>query len=646
MEVYYYINNQEVDRPLNYKELTIELNFDKDKDKDGQSISLTEFEFGLGSQTNPSDVATLINTHINNGFAFEGLPILLELENNGATYNLFDGYLNVATAAYDCDRVVLQGAEKKNIDWLNDVADSKSFDYLYEVEGIVTDNDFINIPYVLSSLPDNGEALTAFISMAFIVDSIVGQVKDVSELTAGFTAWPNGSDIAKFVFSVLYTIALLIFAIMTIKQIINSIIQPIKYHTGMSELRHCQKGAASFGYTFASSILENAPYNKSYIIPPKYNQDEYDDEDSITGIQVAGVTGQGSVKMKRLGNKEKYKLGRGYFNGTVGDFFREMKKKYNAKIIIEGNVLKLERKDYNNSSYNYIVPAVDQTSYALNSDDLKSNYIVRFQTDINDKNTIQRYNGNVTQVITSPTGGRTDYTLINGLEEVNIQFARATEKVALTNAEKVIKLYLNIVDAYVNIYIALAKLLLEAIKLAVEIIALIVQVLNLTGAGIPVPNPDGIGTVEWVNLSGSVDDRKGMILMENDFIEVTKNVILDVNDDPRYTKVNKNTDYLDIIFTNSLYLYQRYHFINSFVPSVTKPNANQYKLFDKVNVPFCFNDYKLIKDSNYLQDDEQRNGEVISLKWNVEQQTASINYKVNELYTNRLKETKITPNGK
>ena len=122
MQINYYINNQEVNRPLNGEELSVELNYDKD-DVSSQAVSLTEFEWGLGDQTDGNDAATLINNHLTEGLtsgvgAYEGLPFRIELTDEGTTYQLFDGYLNTASAIYDCDKIVITAVERGNIDWL------------------------------------------------------------------------------------------------------------------------------------------------------------------------------------------------------------------------------------------------------------------------------------------------------------------------------------------------------------------------------------------------------------------------------------------------------------------------------------------------------------------------------------------------
>jgi len=618
MQINYYINGQEVNRPLNYKELSIELNFDKDNNS--QSTSLTSFEWGLGDQLDGNDAARLINAHKESGLCFEGLPLEIELEHVGTTYTLFDGYLNTATALYDCDKVIIQAIEKKKLDYVNEVFDSKSYAYIYEKENIFTDADFLNVPYVLSELPETKDALLASLSGAFLVITLIGEIQELKEYIQGIAtlAW---EDIVKISLRAIYIIGLVVLIVKLMKEILDLLIQPVKYHSVMSELKHCQIGAESFGFTFASSILENAPFKDSYILPEKYSMN-------------IGETKNGNLL---FGNDKQNTKNLGYFNGTVGDFFREMKKKYNAKIIIQGSTLRLERKDWVGSANNYIVPPVDQTDYKLNSEDLKSNYVVRFATDINDKNTIQRYEGVSTQVITSPLGGRTDYTILSGLETNALVFARGLRKSQLTNVEKIMTVIFDLIDGQINTIVFLINGFTAGINAAFDGVSTILTLLGIPNLDIP-----DIPKLNYSNFVGTIQGRIGMLLMENDFVDVPKCIILDVLSKPSDTKVSLD----DTLYNNSLYLYDNFHFIESFIPSDEKPNANQYLIYEKEGVPFCFDDYELVTNSSFIQDDLQRSGELISLKWNPEQETASMEFKINELYTDKLTETKITPDGK
>jgi hypothetical protein len=615
MEVSYFIAGQEVHQPINYPELSIELNYDKD-DSLNQAVSLTEFEWGVGSKIDGDDAAKLINDYLNNGNVFEGLPIQVELTNNSTSYIIFDGYLDASKAIYECDKVIVQGVQKKNIDWINEVFDSKSFRYIYEKEGIILDSDFVNVPYVLSSIPNGYDSLLASISLFFVVRTILTEIEGIKRDTVGVgaLAW---EDVAKLVFRVIYIIGLLILLVKLVLEIIDLLIQPIKYHAAMSELKHLQRACESFGFTFKSSILENAPYNKSYIIPEKYNME-------------VGTTNNGNYL---FGNKNKTTINTGFFNGTVGDLFRILKRKYNAKIIIDGDILRLERRDFPNSSNNYIIPPVDQDAFTLNSDELKSNYVVRFQTDTNDRNTLQDFEGTVTQVTTTPIAGRTDYTILSGLQEENIDFARASIKDSYTNVELIVRAILQQFDAVVNTAAFVGNQAIIAVNNAKKGIKKVFKF--LTGKKF---KDDPIPLIKTTDTSGFIDERIGMMLMENDFISIAKNVILE---DGTY-KVS--TD--DALYTNSEYIYNNFHFIESFVPTTSKPNGNQYKIYEVEGVPFCFEDYEKFLTSNFLKDSEGRNGELISLRWDINSQTATINYKISELYTNKLKEEIITPDGR
>jgi hypothetical protein len=133
-----------------------------------------------------------------------------------------------------------------------------------------------------------------------------------------------------------------------------------------------------------------------------------------------------------------------------------------------------------------------------------------------------------------------------------------------------------------------------------------------------------------------------MLLLENDWVDVPKSLIIDVKSNASKTDISNDNE----TFNNSLYLYNNYHFIESFIPSDEKPNANQYKIYEDREIPFCIDDYELVKSSNFIKDDEGRTGEVISLSWNPESETATISYKINEIYARNLEETKITPDGK
>jgi len=633
MEVTYYVNNIEVNPPLNDEELSIELNFDKGN-PDNQSVSLNELEWGLGDQTVGNDAADIINQWRLDGVsggvgATEGIPYRLEITDEGTTYNVFDGYLDLSTAIWDCDRVSVTAVETGGNDWFLSVADSKSYAYIDEVEGLIPSSYTVRLPYVLSSVPDNQEAFLVTISMTFVVITLVGEIESLITLAKGYIANPTDwGKLAMLVLQLVYVVSLIISLVKLIADLIDLVIQPVKYHSCMSWLNNAKVGAASFGYTFKSSILETGGvYSNSYILPEKDN---------------VGRTSFNDDK-KVFGRTNSNDVDKGYFKGTVGDFYRLMITKFNGKLIYEeGNVLRFEREDYTTSAYNYILPPVDQTSYRLNHDELISNYVVSYQTDTNDKNTLQNYYGTETQVITQQKSGYNQRVNIEGLIKRNISLARGTRKNDFTYVENIVKSYLNFISAQVNVYEAAINAIIFSVNIIANSFLFAIKTLaSLLRIPFDVPKIK-VGKLPYSDLSSSIRDRKGMLLMENDFVSVPKDLILSVN-----TTSDRSTN---IAITNesknnSLTLYKDFHAINSFLPTSLKPTGNQYEIHEVEGVPFCFDDYQLVKDSNYMKDDIGRDGEILSLNWNVRKLTASANYKVKQLWTNNLKENKITPDG-
>ena len=656
MEVSYFINNKEVHRPLNYAELTIELNYDTD-DQFSQAVTLTEFEWGLGSQVTSglADAVVLIEAHKRGGLTgdvgvFEGLPFRIELTEGNKTRVPFDGYLNTSTALYDCDKIVLTAVEKGKIDWFRENADSQTFEGMFE-EGVFTRSDFIPVPYVLSSIPDNKEALLSLVSVTFLSITIASELEDIIEKSVGLANPLDFMGVVKLILRIIYVIGLIITLAVLIVRIVNLMIQPVKYHDCMNVRKLCQIGADYFGMTFKSSILDTDPFNRLTILPKKYSHDISDVNNSDGSIdKILGFISPSNGDSK------------GYFIGTYGDLLRALKEIFNAKLIMDGNIIQLEREDFNTSANNYITPAVDQTDFRLNASDFKANYTVEFQRDFNDRQSINNYEGNITQAIRTPIATtNSDMTLMVGLESRLIPFARATRKERFTEPELIVRSIAVVFDPIIQAIVDVINSVIGEINTFIRRIlkgrklfglsikrdlqAEIDSLENLTGIDLgidDVSDTDFLKEIEYVSIVDKIDARIGMLLMENDFVDSSKIFLLDEDADPLLTDISVD----NATFINSEYLYNNFHFIRSFVVSSNNVNGNQYKIHKLTGVPFCFDEYELLRENNRLQDDLNRNGKLKSGKWNVEGGTIDLEFGINEAYTNNIKEEIITPDGK
>ena len=675
MEVIHNIGGIDVNPPINNQELNIELNFDKG-DSYNQAVSITEFEWGIGDVTDGADAVEIIKFHRDNGLStgvgvFEGLPHKITLIYNNKSSLLFDGYIDTSKALFDCDKIVTNSVEKGQIDWLNDTADKITFAGMYQAK-VFNSSDFISIPYVLNSVPDNKEAFMAVISLAFLTDSIATQLEEIIELCIALVNVLEWTTVIRLLLRMIYVAGLIVLLVATLNRIINLIIQPVKFHDGMRVKRLCEIGASHFGFTFESSILNSNQYKDAVIIPEKYNHQV----NVVTNATTNVVMGNDDILGFLTPNNTD---ARGYYNGTFGQLLRDLKEVFNGKIIIDGTILRLEREDFNNSAPDLILPPVDQTSFTVNHEDLKANYTVEFLTDINDKQTLQNYVGTITQATTSPTKStNTDMILMTGLERRVIPFARGNRKLTFTSPENIIKSIAPIFDpiastlaSIINAMLTVIELILDDLSgiiissmIGVPAYVLVSAILSLSSGGLTFLtfqtmidwfedltgydtglDLTNIPRLNYTPIGDSMDDREGMLLMENDMIDVPKLCIIEENkENPKKTNIHIDNK----LFINSKFLYDNFHFVRSFDYKLSsdRPNGNQYRKFETFDNPFSCDDYELLKNSNHLQTEDGEDGEILSTLWNVDKLTATHKFRINKKYTINIETKTITPNGK
>ena len=328
MKQRHFIDGEEVETPLNYADLSIELNYDVDGNS--QAISVNNWDWGVGDRNKQNDGYLRVKKHSDDGLSFVGLPHRVELDNeDGTSYILFDGYTDVGKAQFFHDKITTPSTEKGKLDWLNDVSDGISFAYLESI-GKIKDTDFIKIPYCINKKQNAYEIIITVLTLFVVADKIKEQISTISEMTSSAGNQFEATVIIKLVLRILYILALLASVICLVIKLYNMLIQPVKYHYGMYVGKQIEKGLEYFGLKLSSSILQKAPYNKMAILPEKYKQTEQ------TGI-FDGIQGViDSTKLK----------GKGYYNGTFGELLRSMKQMFNAKIIIQDNVLYFENSSF------------------------------------------------------------------------------------------------------------------------------------------------------------------------------------------------------------------------------------------------------------------------------------------------------------
>jgi len=425
--------------PINWQNAFVNLSFDKDSviAKSKGVVSTTEWEWISKTAKFLSDYQ---KDGLTGGFGvLVGIPFQWELTDDNERQIIFDGYLDLSNATFECDKVTAPSRENKQIDDLNSKVDSFTYEYLLSL-GRLTPSDYSYVPY--AKLPVQNLALELVISIIQLTILIIELVQAIATLVKHIQALVvfSWADLLKAITHQIYCLFLMTAVSQAINNIIKLIIQPIKYHAGMTELRLMEVGAEYLGYDFASTILEDQ-FPNAVIIPEKWNLPANPDDELITGFtevnQMINLITSGSNHTNE----------QGYFNGTFGDVIRLLKIKYNAKIIIEegaagGNsIIRFEREDYiADISALYEIPAINNNDkFTLNADEFKANYLIEYQLDSANKAGYLDYGGTIFQATASANNfDDKGLVLMTGLESKSIGLAKGSRKNTLTRLETVI----------------------------------------------------------------------------------------------------------------------------------------------------------------------------------------------------------------
>lgn len=627
----YFLDGVEITAPINYPELEIELNYDKDSDK--QTLSINDWEFGVGVPSDMADGENVVRKHFLEGLktgvgVFEGLPFKIILDDEiSKTYNLFDGYVDVSRARFDNGQITAPAVEQGKLDWLEEVADSFTFEFL-EKRKLVKPSNYVAVPYCINKKQNGYELIITVVTLYVVIDKIKEQVLDIQE-KAGKAANPltASGEIIALIVRIVYITTLMTSLIGLVYKLFTLLIQPVKYHYGMYAKDLIRIGCEYLGLGFQSSILQQHPFDKLLILPEKYNLKEN------TGA-FEGVAGW------LTGNPNEHL---GYYKGTFGELLRSLKLMFNAKLVIDQGKLYFEKQSFNISNGQYSVPDVFDSRYKfeLNYDELKATYLIAFSTDIEDRNTLQEYLGTSVQITTQARNvNNKTMLLLRNLEEVRIPFALAKRKTGLNAMETAISAFLKVANNTVQTLTTVINAIISVINTIISVINKLVKVLSTIGFKLKVNIPS-IPRLDVPTFGNLIEDRKGMLVMESDYVNVPKMMLVQNNSNPRNNKI------LDINFEflRASYLWDEYHYYNSFIARKDSP-GKQALLYELEEVPFTFKDYEQAKSSKIIEDSQGRRGELISLRFNPTKQTATGRYKIYQQYTNNLLETIYEPDGK
>ena len=521
---------------------------------------------------------------------FEGEPYRIEIGELGNSFG-FDGYLDFASGVDFIDEceVECQLKREQGTDWINEVADGFSYRYLESI-GVITKNDFFGVPYVINYIPDGPQLILlslatyqltrAAIDTARNIANQTGDVIDAAILVLGV---PPGLDIGNLIQSILalaaniaYAVLLIIALVELVEKLIEELMPPKRYHLGMPIRLLFQRACDHLNLNLSSSLLDSL------------------DTGTNKWVVIPSKGHRGGEKPTGADNtwKETGVPSQQDPLDTFGGVIRTFKRMFNADFQIQDGTFIFERRDYFEKTSGYVIPDTFTNQDALydvngfNSDEIKANYNINWAFDQQDMNTLDNQVGRIFQATLSPkVTNNANLTSLTGLEEVAIPISLAVRKDSLTAVEEVVKALATALDA-------------------------------LAGQ---LGNPQ--------SLSGKINSRIGAMHTSSHFSTIPKMVVM------AGSQLQK--DQRSIMAASKLW--DDYHYINSFKPINGK--HNQYWIYREQKIPFCFEDFVTILDNNQVETASGEIAEIESLEWNVWDNFATINYRVNRLYDNNFEIT-------
>jgi len=618
MKQIHYIQGKEVNPPRNYEDVYIQGN----KENDGLEIATTVKTFDW-INAEAAILKDILNQGITGGQGnLSGVAHKIKLVEDGTVIEIFDGYIDLQTAQYDQDLVTADSVPKLSIEWLESNADSITFERLYEKTPFLNVTDVVAVPYVLSSVPNYQDLMFVSLTSAFIVTQIERQAiiieGVISEIGGLLTA---GSGIFKLISEAIYTITLLVSVVKLINDLIDLIIQQVKYKFGMSVNRQIEAACNFLGVNYQSPILESS-LAKLHILPANYaNPESVNENDNILkGFFNPAVTDQ-----------------QPYYKGTLGDLLREIRTLFNLKVVFRNGTLVIEPKNQRKNA-TFTLPEHYNPRFKTNADEFISNYTISFAFDTTERTTIDQWEGNNVQVtLDYKTAPQREFRLLKGIERVSTTFARGFAKKTLTAPEKLVNSFLKVFRVVTAPVVLLINTAIVVINSVIDGIEKIVKLLNNLGANIEY-DPGRPEKVKFKDVS-DIENRIGMLQLENDFFSVDKLVLLDVNANPKKTKIATEND----IILDAQTIFQTFHTDNSFDPS-NKFNAQRF-IYEYENVEMNLTEFNQVVKDGAVKLPTGEVCEVESYEYNAQDRLAKFVIRQRKIFNNNIQQTIYKPTG-
>ncbi len=581
-ELRFTLNNQVVDAPIEWQDISVQADFEDNAVQ--PKIDIEEFTF-------VNQEAQTVRDWIAAGRIFEGIPFKIDTYNSRTSSNSFDGFINCSNGVEIFDDRTLKAKLEQSKSWFSvrERMQGVTMSYLESI-GVFTDSDYTKVKYVVEKNDNALEILMTSVMVFILTVQLIEQVGDISDdinkvntasipiINPGVPptiSFNTGAIIyasLSLALRIIETVAILAALINLAIQVFELLLPIPRTHRTIKLRTALEKISNYLGYTFSSPIplLDKLVYLPSNL--------EADDVNLLTGIiNIPRGTRSGLPNESDFG-----------FTGL--EFFELCERMFKAQLKVEGNTLEFRTGNdpYWQQTATYQMPNFLRKVKRYNTDELVFSRLIRFDTDeIADEWTINNFKGTNYQIITDDTS----------ITDRAARYITKHETIAFPVCLGSRKSELNPLEN------ALAKLA-----------GVFDSVINLFGGNI--------------NLSGRITSRIGVLKVGTN--NTTKPKILYVNG----TKLPPN--HRDLFSAKALYD----GYINE-ISFVLNNFGGQKALYSLEGLPFGFEDFlKTIENSNFV-DSDNNNAKFRTLNWLISGDTASGEMEQHEIYAPNLTETYI-----
>ncbi|HEX4888583.1 MAG TPA: hypothetical protein VFV37_11100 [Luteibaculaceae bacterium] len=606
----HFIRGTEVNPPRNAPELSIQLNFRPD---DTESVvSLTSFEW---IEKEMDTLLSIFSEGLTGGAGItEGVEHLIRVEDEGAALD-FKAYIDLTTAKVDytadVPNITADSKPEAGLDWISEVADGISFDYLASI-GKITQADYVYVPYVLNTVPNYREAFITLLSITFVIVELTKVISDLNASVAeSSTIIDTAGGVIRLIFTIIYAVFLFITIVDLVLALLDLVIQRVKYVPGMYVNDLARIGFNHFGLNYESDIIPT----KAFIIPSVFSPPNNPEDSRIKGLFTRDTSDQ-----------------TGYYKGSFGQFLRDINTTFETKVELDGFTARIVPRNNRPTTATFKFPPVDQDAFTTNASEFVTAINLSFLPDASDPNTIENWFGTNVDIIYEPiTATDPRRQLVRNFRQIQIPFARAIAKQELNTYEKIADVLLTIVDGIISVIVAIANGVIGIINTALGFIRLIEKLLRFIGVELPFTIPS-IPSIPYPDFRNRIDDRVGMLLLEKDFFSINKICLIDRGNSDRTNKLALD----NLSEFRALNMWNKYH---------SKSNEQLY-IRDYSDIEMSLQDVITVKNEGAVVIPTGSVATVRSAQYNVEGRIATFTVEEPRLWTNNFNIVINEPSGR